>query len=605
MRRWMGGLAIGLVLGAGAVLVLTRFPPDSEPQGAAPPSDAPAQDVRPATAQEMDAHEGYGSLAEINGLKSEFAWAAAVHDRLRTADVRTVEALLDEADTLDPGGRRHRLKEFAYARYVDLDPRAAVRRIVAHGDQYSLASFVFGAWAKVDLDAALDAIDLLQAPHREQAARAVLSERQDLDDDAQDAIAARFSLESDLRQMRMLEAAQIDPRAAWHQALTSTEGDSQKESLVQVLGEWIRTEPDAAVRAVASLPAGTRRWVQQHLIHDWLGFDRTAALDWALSLPAADNREVLKTALRELARTDPVAALEALHGSADHRLTGELRYGSWQWVESDPRAVLDWALSQPPSENQGSLIRSAISKIAQSSPEEALSLATRLDDDLQRSQAIASAVGAWARTDPQAAARWVDDSTQGTTTTVVSVMQGYLADDPDEAFEWLMTQHAYAQRAAIDRVIIEVTRDSPLRAREMVGRIRDEDTKNKAASWLVKGWIGIDPEAAVREIPRLGLANVDESYQTAFREWATYDVDGAVAFLSQVPAAERDAAINGIITQALYGNNDTATAERLYARLTGDQARRQAASMLYSRLRDLNPPRSERYREAAAGSRGR
>lgn len=215
-----------------------------------------------------------------------------------------------------------------------------------------------------------------------------------------------------------------------------------------------------------SLPAGTRVSVQRHLIHEWLGFDRTAALDWALSLPAADNREVLKTALRELARTDPVAALEALHGFGDHRLTGELRYGSWQWVESDPRAVLDWALSQPPSENQGSLVHSAISEIAQSSPEEALSLATRLDDDLQRSQAIASAVGAWARTDPRAAARGVDNSTQGTTTTVVSVIQGYLADDPDEAFEWLMTQRVDAQRAAIDRVIIEVTRDSPLRARD-------------------------------------------------------------------------------------------------------------------------------------------
>lgn len=60
--------------------------------------------------------KGNASLAEINGLKSEFAWAAAVHDRLRTADLSTVEALLDEADTLEPGGRRYRLKEFAYAR---------------------------------------------------------------------------------------------------------------------------------------------------------------------------------------------------------------------------------------------------------------------------------------------------------------------------------------------------------------------------------------------------------------------------------------------------------------------------------------------------------
>lgn len=443
MRRWIGGLAIGLVLGAGAVLLLTRFSQDSESQGAAPRSNAPPPDVRPATARENDAHEGYASLAEINGLKSEFAWAAAVHDRLRTADVRTVEALLDEADTLEPGGRRYRLKEFAYARYVDLDPRAAVRRIVAHGDQYSFVTFVVSAWAKVDFDAALDAIGSLQAPHRKQAALAVLSERRDLDDDAQDAIAARFSLEPDLRLMRTLEAAQADPRAAWHHALTSTEGDSQTESLVQISGEWIRTEPDASLRAVESLPAGTRRSVQQQLIHDWLRLDRTAALDWALSLPAADNREVLQTALRELSRTDPVAALDTLHGLGDRLLIEDLRVSSWQWVESDARAVLDWALSRPPSEHQGNLIRSAISEIAQSSPEEALSLATRLDDDLQRNEAIASALQAWARTDPRAAARWMDSKTQRTVAAVRAVIDPYLRTDPDEAFEWLMTHRDF------------------------------------------------------------------------------------------------------------------------------------------------------------------
>lgn len=139
----------------------------------------------------------------------------------------------------------------------------------------------------------------------------------------------------------------------------------------------------------------------------------------------------------------------------------------------------------------------------------------------------------------------------------------------------------------------------------MVQRVRDKETRNRAASRLLTVWVGVDPEAAVREIPRLGVANADDAYRLTFEAWAAYDTDGAVAFLSQVPAAERDAAIGGVISQALYGNNDTATAERLYARLTGDRARRRAASMLYSRLRDLNPPRAERYRDAVAGSPGR
>ena len=85
-------------------------------------------------------------------------------------------------------------------------------------------------------------------------------------------------------------------------------------------------------------------------------------------------------------------------------------------------------------------------------------------------------------------------------------------------------------------------------------------------------------------------------YQSAFQSWSGFDREGATAFLNQIPASSRDWAINGILTQALYGA-DTAFAERMYKRLAGDEVRQQAARMMYLFLSRTDPERAERYRE--------
>ncbi|MDE0421227.1 MAG: hypothetical protein OXK76_10145 [Gammaproteobacteria bacterium] len=113
------------------------------------------------------------------------------------------------------------------------------------------------------------------------------------------------------------------------------------------------------------------------------------------------------------------------------------------------------------------------------------------------------------------------------------------------------------------------------------------------------GWLVADPRAVLREIPPLGLEWPNAIYNDAFQTWSETDSEAAIAFLNQVPAASRDAAVMGIFDHALYSANDAGLAERMYDRLAGDEARQRAAATLHSMFQAIDPQRAERYRRAA------
>ncbi len=92
--------------------------------------------------------------------------------------------------------------------------------------------------------------------------------------------------------------------------------------------------------------------------------------------------------------------------------------------------------------------------------------------------------------------------------------------------------------------------------------------------------------------------SASELYQSAFIAWSEFDLDAAATFLNQVPRSHRDAAIQGVMEQALYTGN-IAIAERMYERLDGEEERRRAATTIYSWLRRTDHPHAEHYRDAA------
>lgn len=117
-----------------------------------------------------------------------------------------------------------------------------------------------------------------------------------------------------------------------------------------------------------------------------------------------------------------------------------------------------------------------------------------------------------------------------------------------------------------------------------------------AGSQLMSRWAVDDPRAAVRAIARLDNDARPILYTSAFNTWSRYDPEAAHAFIGQVPATGRDAAIQGVMQQAL-SDGDVDSAERLFERIVDSESRQAAATMMYMHFSQSDPERAERYGE--------
>ena len=625
MIKWVGIFAAGVAIGAGAVLLITRDEVEDE-RG----SERETAEVSPPPAPARNAAPGSRavSLAEIHELPSRFERFAAMYDLLRSANVRAVEDLLEESEALPEEGGS--LRSVIYLRYVQLAPRAAVSRLVAEeGDRPVELMHALAVWASEDFDAALGFVETLEPLLGSQAARHIIRDGEGLSDSRKEQIAQRFAVEPYLRQIQASAEARTDPASAWRNALSMQEGDSRTYALWGIAETWFNEDPVAALSALNSLPARRLRngW-QQVLLRRWAGTDREAAWDWALAQPGSERRttllagvaaaaaqdspsemieivdtldpeerrSIVQAILAAWARTDPEAALSALEEMADPQLTQAAQHSMITvWAQSDPRAAFDWVLAQPPSGVRPSLLQATLSAYATSDPEQALALASDVDAG-RRSNVVAAIIRQWAREDPRAAAAWLDSSPDKTPAAISAVVGGYTKLDPEAAFDWLMDQSAGAQLQSVSTVVRAIAAKSPEAARRLIERIDDRETRQVAGSALISRWVETDPRTAVRAIARMGDEFSQRLYLSAFQSWSGFDREGATAFLNQVPSSVRDWAINGILHQALFGE-DIAFAERMYNRLAGDEVRQQAASMMYYFLSRTDPERAERYRE--------
>ncbi|MDE0045313.1 MAG: hypothetical protein OXU19_05545 [bacterium] len=602
MLKWLGGITIGAVLGAGTVLVLLRLelPVIEHPTPTPTPTEEPHPVEQPVPQRIPTVHEtappvAPATLADTRRLASQFQQKVALLEVLQSSDPRTLEALLDEAGTLDRFSPSREFAELAiYTRYAELDPQGALGRMVADEVSWWGLREVIALCAKTDPEGVLDYVDALDEPHRKMLAGTILREAKGRSD-IQNAFAARFSLYAELDRARALEAADTDPAGAWHAAL-SLDARSRPGSLNLIATDWARSDPVAAFEAAGALAdSQLRENVERGVVSEWMRNDPDAALVWVLALPLSSHREAVATALNTLARTDHKAALDTLVNLGDRVLVDRLGLRmAWTWGNYDPQAAYDWAVAQASSQMQGELIHPVMSMIARSAPEDAISLASRLDDALQRAAAFRSVFATWAQSDVRAAARWIVASPQPTGDAAYQLIPAYAKLDPEEAFDWLMSLDA-SQHRHVDRLITETAKGSPDRARHLLDRIPGGPAKERAAGQLVTTWISVDPQAAVGVIPRLGVDETDALYKNAFRTWCESDPDVATAFLGRVPMASRDSAIMGVIDHALSRGNDVALAERMYNRLTSDDMRREAAATLHSRLRAVGPARAKRY----------
>ena len=307
---------------------------------------------------------------------------------------------------------------------------------------------VLDAWGKNDPNAALEWVLAHPAPDGSEESRVdSLMGAMTRRDPA--AAIARWDAASAEQQGKWLptltrEWAIQDPAAASRWAEQQWRLGHGIVGLVRGAESWIRTDAAGAAAFLKEvLPTVRQPSDRQELVELWVTAEPSAALG-ALSevVPAHGRDAVLSRLLPMAVAADPASAVAAVTGIRDPVLRGQtISNIGLQWSSRDPENALNWAVSLPPGSEQTAAIRSVyqvwsatqfnrakaslerlnsiqrdealvgiIHERMNTSVAQAADLGLMVSDSQTRSELLDSVLQRWGRSNPAAAASWLETS---------------------------------------------------------------------------------------------------------------------------------------------------------------------------------------------------
>ena len=284
------------------------------------------------------------------------------------------------------------------------------------------------------------------------------------------------------------------------------------------------------------------------LLTRWGLEDADAAFASLGRISAKQNGEAAAAILAALTSIDPERAVEWL---ADPRrgLEGQPWMGQWmartiaeQWARQDPDATLSWATTLPSEQRRGAL-SGIVSKLLESDPQRAVTVAMEMDPG-DRPDLLGQIAGAWAQQAPGEAMAWIN-----------TLAENERERPLREAFgSWASS--APSEAAAYLDQLPEPERPSYVSS---IARTWAQQEPGEAASWL-----GNQPESA-------GKA---EAMGHVMWNWTTSDPESAATWLGQQPAGDSyDSGVTGLAKAAAHAYDDPATAVNWAATIENESLR--------------------------------
>lgn len=535
--RWTAALAAVGILGfaAGRYLGRVPAPPTFSFPIITPSGDAPATTGSVATPSRAPT-----TIADILKLQGDFTQSAALYVLAANSDEAGVERLLDEAATIGRSSERRAAATILYERYSELDPAAAVEHMTKHAEQFDMNSLyaIFYGWARKDLDAAVARAAKLDDRNRSVAGTAIVRSRDDLPPADREALGTRLKLEVAVRDPSVDLRSPQAAEQAWRSALAVRDRHRRQQGLYQLAHEWAQKDPEAALRAIESL----------------------------------DDRNE-QTELLGL-------AVEA-------------------WSQNSPREAYEWVAARPPSAIRTQLLAGTIGTWVTKDAPTAIAMLDRLSPT-ERTHAMPQVISTWASLDPEAAAAWAagQEGDPIYVTTLLTVANLYADQDPDEAVRWASSIDGERGQEVLSQVIQQIAHGNPGRAAGMVGQLDEGAHRDNTAGVVAQAWARHDPRAALAWVATQPRSEYTvDVYRNIFSEWSAYEAGPAASQVNFLLDTDlRNAAIVGILENA---SPDPQLMDSLYLRLEGADTRRNAAQILYYRLKDTDRQAAERYKAAA------
>lgn len=305
--------------------------------------------------------------------------------------------------------------------------------------------------------------------------------------------------------------AQTDPDRALAQANQLMANSTQAEIYSSFFAEFAARDLSSAIARLAQVPAGAGRDNALRAIADvWTRSDGPGALAWAQSLPPADRAAALESVINELARTEPLRAIELatkfLGGLAFERIAFNALQ---QLTPSDPRSAAAIVSQLPMGETQ-TLAASAVARtLAEHDPTEALTWINTLPGATLQRLALNCALEGWATKDAVAPGAYVALMPAGAAQDAAAehVARMACARSPQAAIEWAQALASESARRVTLTAIGSVwAQREPVAATHWAATLPAGAAQTGAVSGAYSYWLLRDATAARAWLATANLA---------------------------------------------------------------------------------------------------
>jgi hypothetical protein len=324
---------------------------------------------------------------------------------------------------------------------------------------------------------------------------------------------------------------------------------------LELLGRWAQSDARGAMSYARALPNAVERDKAVTIVlQEWVAADAQAAVTWLNSLtPGKEKRQWLEACFGAMGLSDPANALALVDslaaGPLAKRRLQAVVLGSWAERDAPAAAAaLSKLGSQPPT-----VYGDIASKWATADPTSAIAWATALASPQPRGAATSKALEAWTDVDPQAATSYMvaQPDNHVNAITLGLVLSQWAAQDPSAAMNWVTNlPDASARDRLLAGAVLGCLKTDPLRAAPCFQKL-PANVQQQVAPSIAVAMFDQDPSQGLDFVASLPSGAIQTTaVGSLVKQWASYDLSGAVAWMQQLPqGAGRDAAIGGVLTE--------------------------------------------------------
>lgn len=490
----------------------------------------------------------------IADLHSSFARKTALFALLVDADVTELLEILKSSNEVSPPSRREEIQAAVFQKLALIDPEIAFREVQKEPrlEQDPLLHSLFEEWSSTNLEHALAHAASLRGSQQETVLSAILHSRDDLTEGERLQLAKQLGNEN-LAKILIANEKIFEhtgsPSEKWKLIVNDGVDDwEQLELLVQVAELW-SDEVGWEVLSRIHEDQGENYRVRATLIRSLAKHDPQGALDFLSGVELEERESVGSVVVDSWARTDPIAALNALQGFEPPRLRKSFAEGlALVWALNDPVDLVENVNVLGPAERIRPL-EYALGEIARISPEDALRQLELLADSIEDTSTIVRRiVSFWSEQDPQAAVDWIMSKYTIEDPRRSSLLPDALGrlslENPNKAMGIALEQPVLEDQSPPEyRIISEMSRDADADSTiAMLARVRPDprsESRSNAFYFVGRALIRNDrPDDALKLALQLSEAERVEYYADLTWTWAYDKPLQLFEYLEKLPNAD-------------------------------------------------------------------